>query len=132
MNKWVFLFLMSFLLTVSSCINENHDGIEEISTEEMQTLLEMDDVQLLDVRTPEEFDEGFIAGAQNIDFESETFNEDIQKLDKTKPVILYCRTGGRSARCAKRMIEAGFVKVYDLDGGISAWEHEGFKVILPE
>ncbi|WP_053972565.1 rhodanese-like domain-containing protein [Mangrovimonas sp. ST2L15] len=132
MKKWVFLFLMSILLAVSSCINENYDGIEEISTEEMQTLLEMDDVQLLDVRTPEEFDEGFIAGAQNIDFESETFNEDIQKLDKTKPVILYCRTGGRSARCAKKMIEAGFVKVYDLDGGISAWEHEGLKVILPE
>ncbi|NIK92319.1 rhodanese-like domain-containing protein [Mangrovimonas sp. CR14] len=132
MKKWVFLFLMSILLAVSSCVNENYDGIEEISTEEMQTLLEMDDVQLLDVRTPEEFDEGFIAGAQNIDFESETFNEDIQKLDKTKPVILYCRTGGRSARCAKKMIEAGFVKVYDLDGGISAWEHEGLKVILPE
>ncbi|MCF1191444.1 rhodanese-like domain-containing protein [Mangrovimonas sp. AS39] len=132
MKKWVFLFLMSILLAVSGCINENYDGIEEISTEEMQTLLEMDDVQLLDVRTPEEFDEGFIAGAQNIDFESETFNEDIQKLDKTKPVILYCRTGGRSARCAKKMIEAGFVKVYDLDGGISAWEHEGLKVILPE
>lgn len=132
MKKWVFLFLMSILLAVSSCINENYDGIEEISTEEMQTLLEMDDVQLLDVITPEEFDEGFIAGAQNIDFESETFNEDIQKLDKTKPVILYCRTGGRSARCAKKMIEAGFVKVYDLDGGISAWEHDGLKVILPE
>lgn len=132
MKTWVFLILMSILLAVSGCINENYDGIEEISTEEMQTLLEMDDVQLLDVRTPEEFDEGFIAGAQNIDFESETFNEDIQKLDKTKPVILYCRTGGRSARCAKKMIEAGFVKVYDLDGGISAWEHEGLKVILPE
>ena len=71
---------------------------------------------------------GYIEGSQNIDFNSPTFDEDINKLDKTKPVILYCKTGGRSAKCAQKLKDAGFVKIYDLKGGITQWQFQGFKV----
>ncbi|MBT8269373.1 MAG: rhodanese-like domain-containing protein, partial [Bacteroidia bacterium] len=56
------------------------------------------------------------------------FEQDIQGLDKSKPVVVYCRSGRRTAKCTKKMIEAGFVKIYDLEGGITQWQHEGFEV----
>ncbi|WP_412985996.1 rhodanese-like domain-containing protein [Pontimicrobium sp. IMCC45349] len=111
-----------------SCKKETSTEIEVVTPEEMKELAEMEDVQLVDVRTPEEYGEGFIDGFQNIDFRSDTFQEDIQKLDKTKPVIVYCKSGGRSASCAQEMKENGFVKIYDLEGGITKWKYKGYEV----
>jgi rhodanese-related sulfurtransferase len=127
------LFILSFVIltTTLSCKEKaTISEVQVVSSEEMQTLLEMDDVQLVDVRTPEEYKEGYIDKSQNIDFQSPTFLEDISKLDKSKPVLVYCRSGGRSARCAEKLKEAGFIKIYDLEGGISKWKHEGFDVKL--
>ncbi|NRA94425.1 MAG: rhodanese-like domain-containing protein [Psychroserpens sp.] len=125
MKKLIYLFTACSLLFLSSCASEPNNEIKIVSPEEMQALLEMDDVQLVDVRTPEEHKSGFIKNSQNIDFTSPTFEQDIAKLDKNKPVILYCKAGGRSAKCSKKLKEAGFVKIYDLDGGITQWKFKG-------
>ena len=127
------LSILSFVILIAtfSCKEKTSSSeIQVVSAEEMITLLEMDDVQLVDVRTPEEFKEGYIEKSQNIDFKSPTFIEDISKLDKTKPVLVYCQSGGRSAKCAEKLKEAGFIKIYDLEGGISKWKHEGYEVKL--
>jgi len=102
-----------------------------ISAEEMQTLLELEDIQLVDLRTPSEYKNGHIEHSQNIDYTSPTFEDDISKLDKSKPVIVYCKTGGRSSRCSKKLMEAGFEKVYDLDGGIAKWKFSGNEIEMP-
>ncbi|WP_338731204.1 rhodanese-like domain-containing protein [Mangrovimonas cancribranchiae] len=128
MKKSAFVLVLLSIVAMS-CINRS-ENVKVVSSEEMQTLLDMDDVQLVDVRTPEEYNEGYIDHAQNIDYYSDTFEEDILELDKTKPVIVYCKSGGRSAKCAEKLIKAGFVKVYDLDGGISQWKHEGHQVTV--
>jgi len=128
MRKLLTLTLVFFALTLTSCIEEAKGEVKAVSAEEMQTLLELDDVQLVDVRTAAEHSEGYIAKAQNIDFSSPTFDKDITRLDKEKPVVLYCKSGGRSAKCAQKMKDAGFVKIYDLEGGISKWKHKGFEV----
>ncbi|MBT8254290.1 MAG: rhodanese-like domain-containing protein [Flavobacteriaceae bacterium] len=125
--KQVFTLLLLGLLIVS-CKTETPTEIEMVSPEEMQELTKMEDVQLVDIRTPIEFEEGYINGFQNIDYFSDTFDQDIQKLDKTKPVIVVCRSGKRSAKCSRKMVKAGFVKIYDLDGGLTKWKHEGFEV----
>lgn len=122
------LFLLMILGVLTSCLSQRSENVQVVSAEEMQTLLELDQVQLVDVRTPEEYEEGFIANAQNIDYFSPTFEEDLKSLDKDKPVILYCRSGVRSAKCAEKLAKAGFVKIYDLEGGISQWQHEGYEV----
>ena len=133
MKKHMVLFALLMFFGVSSCKKEEKKGeIKVVSVEEMQSLMELDDIQLVDVRTPEEYKEGYIENFQNIDFLSPTFDEDIAKLDKNKPVILYCKSGGRSASCAQKMVDAGFVKVYDLEGGISKWQHEGMEVKIPQ
>ena len=124
----MFLSVVLFIST-ASCQETVVTEIKVVSSEEMQTLLDLEDVQLVDVRTPEEFNEGYIEGSQNIDFKSPTFDTDISKLDKSKPVILYCHSGRRSATCAKKLKDAGFKKIFDLEGGISQWKHEGYKVI---
>jgi len=122
------LVISCLLLAISfttSCIDSKIDNAEVklVTAEEMKSILELEDVQLVDVRSEKEFEEEHIVNSQNIDFNSPTFDEDISKLDKEKPVILYCKGGTRSAKCAKKLKEAGFEKVYDLEGGISKWRH---------
>jgi len=74
---------------------------------------------LFDVRTEKEYDLEHIAKSQNIDVRSPNFDQEIIKLDKEKPVLVYCRSGKRSAKCAEKLKDAGFVKIYDLSGGIA-------------
>ena len=117
-----------FLLTIGfvlSCVDAkaSETEVKLVSDEEMQSILELEDVQLVDVRTKKEYEKEHIVNSQNIDFNSPTFDDDIAKLDKAKPVILYCKGGARSAKCGKKLKEAGFEKVYDLEGGISKWRH---------
>ena len=79
-------------------------------------------VQLVDVRTPEEYNAGYIDNAINIDyFDQEKFKQAFKKLDKDKPVYVYCRSGSRSNMSAIILKELGFTKLYDLDGGYIAW-----------
>ncbi|WP_242204813.1 rhodanese-like domain-containing protein [Aestuariivivens insulae] len=99
-----------------------------VSSEEMQTLLQKEGVQFIDVRTPEEYNEGFIPNATNINFLSPTFLKDIESLDKEKPIIIYCRSGRRSGKCSKTLEEVGFKEIYDLEGGITKWKAQGLKV----
>ncbi len=128
MKKLLIVFGL-LIFAIVGCKGQLESGIKDISVEEMQSLLKIDDVQLVDVRTPEEFNMGYIANAQNINYYSPTIDEDIKKLDKNKPVILYCRSGKRSRDCSEKLIKAGFQKVYNLEGGITQWEHEGKEII---
>lgn len=131
--KQLSVIISIVVLAITISCKENHKGeIKLVTPEEMLSLIESRDVQLIDVRTEEEYQSGFIENAQNIDFNSPTFDEDVSKLDKTKPVILYCRTGGRSAKCSQKLLDAGFVQIYELDGGITQWKFKGFDVKIPE
>ena len=128
-----FLFLAS-LIFVFGCkkIPENNGQTKVISQEEMQTLLQLDDVQLVDVRTPKEFSDGYIENAINIDFLSPDFDKGIQRLDKEKPVIVYCRSGKRSGKSVSEFKEAGFNTIYELEGGLLNWRSEGYKTVAIE
>ncbi len=77
--------------------------------------------QLIDVRTPGEFGGGHLPNAQNIDFRNPAFAQSVAGLDKTKPVFVYCLSGGRSAEAAKLMRTQGFTNVYELAGGYLKW-----------
>ena len=84
---------------------------------------------VLDVRTPEEWVEGTIPKAKKMNYHDDDFATQIGSLDKTKPVFVYCKRGGRSASAAEILKENGFTKVYNLDGGITAWTEEGNEVV---
>lgn len=85
--------------------------------------------QLLDVRTPREFQSGHLKKAQNINWNSSDFNEKVAKLSKDAPVFVYCHSGGRSKAAMKRLKKLGFLEIYELDGGISAWKMQKLQVV---
>lgn len=128
MKSKLLILCTAIVLTAFSCTDTSQGEIKVVSPEEMKTLLELEDVQLVDVRTPEEYESGFIAHSQNINFLSPTFDQDIFNLDKSKPVLVYCKSGVRSAKCSKKLKAAGFVKIYDLDGGITKWKYKGNEI----
>lgn len=130
MNR-LLVIIMIFATVLTGCKDKVEGEINLVTSEEMQTLMELEDVQLVDVRTAKEREDGYIKNSQNIDFYSPTFDGDILKLDKTKPVIIYCRSGKRSAACAEKLKDAGFVKIYDLKGGITQWLFEDRAIELP-
>ncbi len=102
--------------------------VEIISVQEMKEVLQEESVQLIDVRTRNEYATNHIKNAKNIVYQGDDWEDQVAKLDKEKPVYVYCQKGGRSAKCASLLEEAGFEKVYDLNGGISQWMAEGNKV----
>jgi phage shock protein E len=86
-------------------------------------------VQLLDVRTQSEWNEGHLQGAKLVTLAKDGFLDQAKAaLDSKKPVLVYCKSGGRSAKAAKQLREAGFT-VYDLAGGITAWQKAGKPVV---
>lgn len=87
------------------------------------------DFVILDVRTQDEYDEGHISNATMLDFYSDTFESDLDKLDKTKTYLVYCRTGSRSARATGMMIDLGFSDVYNMLGGIVQWELSSYPTV---
>jgi len=101
-----------------------------VSVEEFKKLVGAGTAKLIDVRTPEEFSAGYIEGAVNSDFQKTAeFGEYLDSLDKSKPYLVYCRTGRRSGEALKLMRDKGFTNVADLGGGIAAWEAAGLAVV---
>lgn len=86
-------------------------------------------VQLVDVRTPQEWSTGHIEGAKHIDWFSDDFKAEAGKLDRDKPVRLYCAVGGRSEDARVLLREMGFKDVLDLEGGMNAWKKAGATVV---
>lgn len=80
---------------------------------------------ILDVRTPEEFSAGTIAGSVNIDWNDAGFANQVNTLDKNKPVFVFCLAGSRSAEAAAKMRDMGFREVYELQGGMMQWRKAG-------
>ena len=101
----------------------------DVNATQFDELIESGKVQLVDVRTENEYKEGHIKGAQNIDVLKDTFAAQAnQKLKKKKPVAVYCRSGKRSARACKILKMSGF-KTYNLLGGILKWKSEGRSIV---
>ena len=95
---------------------------ENISVKEFKDkITELPDAVILDVRTEQELNEGQVPNHTMINFLSPDFAENVEKLDKDKTYLLYCRSGGRSEKACQLMENMGFAKLYNLLGGIQAW-----------
>jgi phage shock protein E len=80
---------------------------------------------VLDIRTPDEFSGGHIAGAVNIDFYAKDFDKKLGELDKSKTYLVHCASGGRSTKSLDKFQHLKFQSVVHLDGGFKAWEKAG-------
>ena len=140
-NIKLFLVILSF--TFISCAQntakkEVKDNGNNYATQDKQVVelispkdlnAKLGDIQLIDIRTPGEYTEGYIEGAININFFDRDFNDQMAKLNKDKELYIYCRSGNRTGKAAKRLKDKGFTKIYDLQGGILNWNKNKLKVV---
>ncbi len=119
------IFLLTTITYLGSCQNAGPGVKENLSADQFEAKLKGADVQLIDVRTPGEYEEGHLKDAVNIDINSGDFEQKLAKLDKNKPVLVYCLSGGRSGSAAGILNGMGFKEVYNLNGGIMSWNNAG-------
>lgn len=129
--KILFPILMtSAFLLMLSCNRQKSENVQVLNASSFEEKMNRTSGKtVLDVRTPEEYQEGHLANSILIDINREDFKEQVNKLDKSKPVFVYCLSGGRSQRASAILKEQGFSKVYHLGGGIREWTNEGKPVV---
>lgn len=128
MKKGIQLIMMILTMLSTSIVfgQDNQPFIENVDAKKFNELVEVGDGVILDVRTPEEVNQGHLINSSNIDFYDKDFVRKINLISKDKTIYVYCQSGGRSAEAAVILQENGFSKIYNLSGGIKAWEQEGF------
>ncbi|WP_297797745.1 rhodanese-like domain-containing protein [uncultured Eudoraea sp.] len=113
---------MSIFKTLFGSRLEESDKFEILEVSKFKEAIKDPKVQLVDVRTAREYQKWHIGKAINIDFfNAGNFQKSFEKLQKDKPVYLYCQSGNRSQKAARKLIEMGFERIYDLKGGILRW-----------
>lgn len=126
----IFLSIVSFVIL--SCNGQTSKKTEIVATVETieakafaEKIAATPNPQILDVRTPEEFTAGHIDNAENVNWLGDNFVVGAEKLDKSKPVFVYCKSGARSQKAAEKLEELGFTTIYQLQGGILKWDAAG-------
>jgi len=127
------LFLVATILGLAAAFaaeegKKTEKDVKHVNAKEAQKLVEEKKVVVLDVRTPEEFKDGHIAGATNIDFSASDFKKRVGELDKSKTYLVHCAAGGRSTQSLPILKKGEIKSVYHLDGGFNAWKKEGLPV----
>lgn len=128
MRKHASLFFAALLLSLVFCGAGLARNDKTISAKEAHELLVKNPggIYVLDVRTQGEFKKGHLPGAHNMDFWGPTFDSDIMKLPKDKKILLYCRTGKRSAGAMEQLEKEGFIDVAHMASGLEDWQKSGF------
>lgn len=112
------------VLSLAGCASGS-SSVQTVDAQQFSTVATTAGTTVIDVRTPAEFAAGHLAGAVNIDVQGSNFDAQIAALPKDGTYAVYCHSGRRSADATSRMADAGFTKVYNLDGGIQAWADAG-------
>jgi rhodanese-related sulfurtransferase len=121
------LFLTFLCIGLSQNIIAQSKGvIKNIEPAELKTALDNNNIQLVDVRTPNEFKSGHINKALNINYYNQDFSTQIGKLNKSKPIYVYCRSGVRSKYSSEILKKIGFKTIYNLKGGVLNWNANKF------
>ena len=121
------LALLAFLpLSITACAQSPQGSLD---TKAFKVANDKNDALLIDLRTPDEFKQGHIEGAANINWSGGTLLSDVSGIDKTKPVLLYCAGGKQSDEAMEVLKKAGFTDIHNLKGGFHAWEADKQPVI---
>ncbi|MDO4726475.1 MAG: rhodanese-like domain-containing protein [Porphyromonadaceae bacterium] len=124
--KKIFLLLLPYLFCSLGCTAQK--AIRMKSVEAQNFIKNNKELVIIDVRTPEEFEEGHLKGAINIDVKKSDFEEQIAKLDTSKTYLVYCRSGRRSAGAVRIMHNKNFKSLYEISDGFMGWTNKGLPV----
>jgi rhodanese-related sulfurtransferase len=134
MMKYIALLALATGLTFSSCggtskpVSQEQQTalVKDVSPDEFKKLMDEKPGIVLDVRTPGEISQGKIPGAVEIDIMAPGFEDKVKELDKTKPIYVYCKAGGRSANASEKLVNFGYKDVYNMMGGYDSWNAKGY------
>lgn len=121
--------LLTALLLILPTLMLAADPAKHVKADEAAKIIADGKVAVIDVRTPDEFKDGHIKGAKNIDIMSKDFEAELAKLDKTQPTLVHCQAGGRSTRALPVFEKLGFTNLIHLDEGFGGWEAAGKPVV---
>ncbi len=121
--KTIFYILFAATMMVGCNNSKATKVFDSVDASRFAEVIENEQIQIIDTRTPAEFSEGHIPGAVNIDIDGEEFEAMVAKLDKSRPVAVYCRGGRRSKEAAEHMVSCG-LEVTELSNGILSWQGE--------
>lgn len=121
--------LLTALLLLLPTLMLAADPAKHVKADEAAKIIADGKVAVIDVRTPDEFKDGHIQGAKNIDIMANDFEAQLGKLDKTQPTLVHCQAGGRSTRALKVFEKLGFKNLIHLDDGFGGWEAAGKPVV---
>ena len=128
--NFISLLLLSFLFI--SCHGQTSNAVNTIDAKLFAEKLKTNEnPQLLDVRTQEEYSVEHIDNAKNVNWNGDDFVAKVNSYDKSKPIFVYCKVGGRSAQAANKLAELGFKEIYNLNGGIMKWNAENNANAMP-
>jgi rhodanese-related sulfurtransferase len=105
-----------------ACASAADTNVTHVNAEQAQKLIADKKVVILDIRTPEEFAAGHIAGATNINFRAANFEKALASLDKSQNYLVHCASGNRSTQALPKFQKLEFKSLYHLDGGLRAWQ----------
>jgi thioredoxin len=124
--KLKIILLAIVTLAITSCKGQPSKNIQTIDAVAFSKAIQATpNPQVVDVRTPEEFASGHLIQAQNVNWMNPDFVANSAKYDKSKPIFVYCKSGGRSHKAAEKLAELGFTNVIEMEGGILKWEAAG-------
>ncbi|PIY08575.1 MAG: rhodanese-like domain-containing protein [Flexibacter sp. CG_4_10_14_3_um_filter_32_15] len=104
-------------------ITTSKQKVEKFDTFQFnEKMIQLRIYNIVDVRTPEEFAQASIPKSKNIDFNGDSFEAELAKLEKDKPLFIYCKSGARSAKAVEKAKEMGFERIIELEGGMDAWK----------
>lgn len=121
MKPLVLMLAFVVLMGTTSFAQQRKTKYTAVPVEKADKIIAKKKVVVLDVRTPEEVAEGFIPGAVNYNFNSPDFKQQLEQLDKSKPYLVYCRSGKRSGKTIEMMKSMGFKRLYELPAGFPAY-----------
>jgi thioredoxin 1 len=120
------LHVFGFIILLITACAQGNSQVQILNAADFEKKLTMlTDKQVLDVRTQGEYNNGHLTGAVLIDYYKDDFKTRLSRLDKNKPVFVYCAAGSRSSSAADVLADLGFKQIYDLKGGMNAWARAG-------
>lgn len=132
MKRFFILLLVLLSILLFNCQSTASKNLTHLTPDEFKSSINNDSIQLIDIRKPSEYATGHIPKAVNINYFSDDFFSIINKLNKEKPIYIYCRSGKRSAKSAFQFKKAGFNKIHNLQGGLLSWESRGFDILIKD
>lgn len=123
-----FFLTLTIISLLFNCNTTSNSSFQDVNSDELELMMKKEDLILLDVRTPKEYSNGHLISAVNINYYGDNFDKKIDKLDKSKPIVVYCKSGGRSSKSALKLVEKGFEQIYNLKDGFDQWIFHGKEV----